>query len=394
MSDHDQHATPAARPDDRPMVLLPDEAALVPAHLLSALLAPGPEGTADPDPAARAAMADWARDDVIEAHAALLGELHDIDFHNYADGCRDWYYSGRSVEQIATDAVDLAERARQVADQAQAAVTAAVARRDWLRSGRPLRCLGCGEVIDPSGEPWRVCRGFAEHDWCHHDQPNAEDDQRGWTVEEAEGDAYSEDRLRSGGPYPGDVVEVTYPGPSHPHPSVGRGRALVTAIWETDPANPDGPGRARIDTSGLILAPDGSTPPAPGHETPNLLDLTGATSIRIIHTSEDLQDEADLQDDPELQEPTDLDDESPWVGVDLGQADVVYELRTPPAGHRVLDEAAPRTVCGTAWQQDLSHIHVSVHGYLRSVHASPLCPACFPPALLGALRTRPAGNDR
>jgi hypothetical protein len=328
MSDHDQPTTPAAadpesvvcpdcghahagtslagicigcpcptrtaavpRPDDRPTVMVTDEATLVPAHLLhllAALTAPAPEGTANPDPSSRAELADWARDDIIDAHAVLLGEIHDIDFHNYADG-GDWLYSGQPVEQIAEQALHLAERLTQAAADARATIAAATARRDWLTSARPLRCLGCGEVIDPSLGDWRVCRGTAEHDWCHHeDDPATEDNQRRWTAEDAEDDAYSEDRIRSGGPYPGDVIEVTYPGTGHP----------ITAIWESDPDQPDGPGRARIDTSGRIVSPDGTTSPVPGHETPDLLDLAGATGIRIIHTREELQDEADVDDDP------------------------------------------------------------------------------------------------
>ena len=298
MSDHDQ-PTPTTSPDattipaeDRPVTLVPDEAARVPAHLLhllAALTGPAPEPTANPDPGARAEMADWARDDIIDAHAVLLGEIHDIDFHNYADG-GDWLYSGQPVEQIAEQALHLAERVTQAAADARARIGAATARRAWLTSGRPLRCAGCGEVIDPSVGDWRVCRGAAEHDWCHYDDdPATEDDQRRWTVEDAEDDAYSEDRIRSGGPYPGDVIEVTYPGTGHP----------ITAIWETDPDQPAGPGRARIDTSGHLLHPDGTTSPVPGHETPDLLDLTTATGIRIIHTREDLQDDADPGDDPE-----------------------------------------------------------------------------------------------
>ena len=325
MSDQPTPATRTAPTDDRPVTLVPDEATLVPAHLLAALAAPAPEGTANPDPAARAEMADWARDDIIDAHAVLLGEIHDIDFHNYADG-GDWLYSGQPVEQIAEQALHLAERLTQAATDARARIAAATARRVWLTCGRPLRCAGCGEVIDPSLGDWRVCRGAAEHDWCHHDQPTMEDDQRGWTVEEAEDEAYSEDRIRSGGPYPGDVIEVTYPGTGHP----------IRAIWEADHADPHGPGRARIDTSGLIVSPDGSTGPVPGHETPDLLDLTGATSIRIIHTREDLQDDPDPGDDQEPKparravDELDVQEESlaTWVGRP-GDYDPDWEPRDP-----------------------------------------------------------------
>jgi hypothetical protein len=283
MSDHNQPTTPSG--DDRPTVLLPDEAPRVPAHLLrllAALTAPAPQATASPGPPARAELAGWAREEVVAAHAALLAEIHDVDFHNYVDG-GDWLHCGLPVEQIAEQVLHLADRITQAAADARATIAAATARRDWLASGRLLRCVGCGDVIDPSWQEWRVCRGHAEHDWCHYDDPAAEDQHRGWTVEEAEDEAYSQDRIRSGGPYPGDVVEVTYPGRPRP----------VTAVWETDPDHPDGPGRARIDTSGHILAPDGTTSPVPGHETPDLLDLTAATGIRIVYTAEDLQDDAD-----------------------------------------------------------------------------------------------------
>ena len=174
-----------------------------PARLLAALIDPGSAGTADPDPVRRAELAEACRGEAIAAHARLLAEVHDID----ADPA--WLYAGQPTETVIAQALDLAGRVRDAAAVAVATITAASARRTWLATGRLLRCAGGGDTIDPTAQAWQVCRGLAEHTECHEEDPATEDRQRTNTIAVAEDAAHSEDRLRCGRPYPGDL-------PDHP----------------------------------------------------------------------------------------------------------------------------------------------------------------------------------
>ena len=177
-------------------------------------------------------VASWTRRDVMEVAAVLLGQVHDIDFHHYSDGAADWLYD-LPTEAAAEMFLDLTDRLTSAAQAAATAVRASLARREWLLTGRPLRCLACDESIDPTLDEWLVCRGHAEHTVCHLDDVAAEDADRTFTLTEAERAAYLEDRNRAGQPHHNDLVEVTYPD--------GR---TVEAIWQI---TPDGRATARTD---------------------------------------------------------------------------------------------------------------------------------------------------
>ena len=200
-------------------------------------------------------VAAWTRRDVMEAAAVLLGQVHDIDFHHYSDGATAWLYD-LPTEDAAQMFLDLTDRLTTTAQAAATAVRASLARREWLLTGRPLRCLACDEGIDPTLEERRVCRGAAEHAVCHLEDTKAEDADRAFTVTEAERAAHLEERNRTGGPRPNDLVDLIYPDGHR-----------VEAIWEI---TPDGQGAARA------------------HEyRGGLLDLTGVVRIEIVDLAED-----------------------------------------------------------------------------------------------------------
>lgn len=201
-------------------------------------------------------MTDRAGEEVLEAAAVLLSEVHDIDFH-YSSCCGpvDWLHR-EQLEWAAAVVLQVAERLAASARTATDAIGGAVARRDWLQGGQPLWCLACGDPIDPATDTWRVCRGHAEHTACHRDDPAAEDADRAFTLGDAEHDAYLQDRTRTG-VRTGDVVTVTYPdGTSQ------------DAVWRT---GPDGTGSARTDDY---------------HARP--VDLATATGVEIIELVEDI----------------------------------------------------------------------------------------------------------
>lgn len=188
-----------------------------------------------PTDKARQAVAGWTHDDVFEASAVLLGEIHDIDFHHYSDGYS--WLDGYTTDEAAQTTLDLADRLTTAAQTAATTIRASLARRDWLLSGARLHCLNCDEPINPRDDEWQVCRGLAEHTWCHAEDPEAEDADRRFTIGEAEHAAYLEERARTGGPRPGDLVELHYPD----------GHTL-RAVWETVPdADGGSHGAARAD---------------------------------------------------------------------------------------------------------------------------------------------------
>jgi hypothetical protein len=195
-------------------------------------------------------MVDLARDDVVQAHAELLEQIH--------DGGMEWFYRDRSLEAVAEQALDLADRVHRAATTAQVAIAAAMARRAWLASGGLLRCLGCGEAIDPTWDAWQVCRGLPEHDTCHNDDQSVEDTDRAFTLDEDVHDAYCEHRMRTGGPRDGDLVEVTHPG--------GR---TTQAVWVT---GADGTPTGRADSH------DGA---------PVDLGLATAIGVRVVELAAD-----------------------------------------------------------------------------------------------------------
>lgn len=152
------------------------------------------------------------REQVLMAGYDLLSELHDIDFHN----------SGESLGFEATEygMAFVVENLRTIAERAQATATAALealhqaeAVHTWLVSAGPRWCANCGEAIDTEFGEVRICRGRAEHEWCH--LPNAteqdEDRDRACVIEEAEYTAYCENRERTGGPRHDDHVTLTFP---------------------------------------------------------------------------------------------------------------------------------------------------------------------------------------
>ena len=200
-------------------------------------------------------LAGWTRRDVMEAAAVLLSQVHDVDVHHYSDGPPAWLYD-QPTEDAAQTVLALTDHLTTTAQAAATAVRASLARRDWLLTGRPLRCLACDEGIDPTLEERRVCRGAAEHAVCHLEDTKAEDADRAFTVTEAERAAHLEERNRTGGPRPNDLVDLIYPD-GH----------TIEAIWE---ATPDGRGAARAN-----------------EYRGGLIDLADVVRIEILDLAED-----------------------------------------------------------------------------------------------------------
>jgi hypothetical protein len=158
------------------------------------------------------------REQVLAAGYDLLSSLHDITFHQ-GDG------QDLAVEATQDGIAYMVENLRHIAERAQSIATTtleslqqAEAVRTWIVSAGPRWCANCGELIDVEYGEVRICRGRAEHEWCHLPNtrfPNAteqdEDRDRAYVIEDAEQAAYCEDRERSGGPRHDDHVTVTFP---------------------------------------------------------------------------------------------------------------------------------------------------------------------------------------
>jgi hypothetical protein len=115
----------------------------------------------------------------------------------------------KPLDSVIGAVQDVIAGVRELAQDAEDALTGAVAQYEWLAGGGPLRCVSCGRDIDPERYVWLIADGLPEHDICHQYDPALRARNRAATVAEYEHQAYCEDRIRSGGPRPGDVVEVT-----------------------------------------------------------------------------------------------------------------------------------------------------------------------------------------
>jgi hypothetical protein len=152
------------------------------------------------------------RERVLMAGYDLLSELHDIDFHNSGESL-GFEATEYGITFVVANLRTIAERAQKAATAALEALHQAEAVHTWLVSAGPRWCANCGEAIDVEFGEVRICRGRAEHEWCH--LPNAteqdEDSDRENVLEEDEYTAYCEDRERSGGPRHDDQVTLTFP---------------------------------------------------------------------------------------------------------------------------------------------------------------------------------------
>jgi hypothetical protein len=152
------------------------------------------------------------REQVLMAGYGLLSELHDIDFHNSGESL-GFEATEYGITFMVDNLRDIAERAQKAATAALEALHQAEAVHTWLVSASPRWCANCGEEIDVEYGEVRICRGRAEHEWCH--LPTAteqdEDRDRACVIEEAEYTAYCENRERTGGPRHDDHVTLTFP---------------------------------------------------------------------------------------------------------------------------------------------------------------------------------------
>ena len=152
------------------------------------------------------------REKVLVAGYELLSNLNDITFHNSGDSLA-FEATQYGLTYMVENLRSIAERAQRIATATLEDLHQAEAGHAWLASIGPKQCANCGRPIDIEIDEWQICRNQAEHTWCH--RPDAteqdEDSDRASVIEEAEYEAYCQDRERSGGPVHGDEVALTLP---------------------------------------------------------------------------------------------------------------------------------------------------------------------------------------
>lgn len=157
---------------------------------------------------AREEAHETARLEILDAAGILLSEVQGIGLH-YCGYDPDGWLRTRPLDTVIGAVQDVIAGVRELARDAEDALTGAVAQYEWLVGGGPLRCVSCGRDIDPERYVWLIADGLPEHDICDQYDPALRARNRAATVAEDEHQAYCEDRIRSGGQRPGDVVEVT-----------------------------------------------------------------------------------------------------------------------------------------------------------------------------------------
>jgi hypothetical protein len=157
------------------------------------------------------------REKVLMAGHDLLSGLNDITFHNGGESLA-FEVTHYGLEYVAENLRSIAERAQRSAATTIEALQQAEAGHAWMTSACAMRCANCGDSIDIEADEWRICRGWAEHTWCHlpntrfpNATPEDEDADRASVIEEDEYAAYCIDRELAGGPWHGDSVELTFP---------------------------------------------------------------------------------------------------------------------------------------------------------------------------------------
>jgi hypothetical protein len=210
------------------------------------------------------------RAEIAEAAGILLQRLGEVGMFNGGIDNTAWLYE-RPPADVLADTEGIIAEVREYAQEAEDALANVVIGHDWLRSGRPLRCYGCGQDIDPEQQMWMIDTCTAEgglpvHDDCFTRGPVARARDLAATVVEDHYAAICEDRTRTGRPHPGDVVELDLIDTDQPD---GPGTCPVQGVWAV---SADG-AHVRVEVSASATGT-----PAVG----DLVDPLDAAAVRVV----------------------------------------------------------------------------------------------------------------